>query len=299
MSLPRQILPGVTYAISRRTAQRQMLLRPSRTTNRIVQYVLAVAAKRYGVAVHAAVAMSDHIHLVVTDPGARLPEFMSFFLALVARALNASLGRWESLWDPRPYSAVRLATPDDVVAKVAYALANPVSAGLVRTGRVWPGVWSDPDAIGGPAIEVRRPERFFAEDGALPETAELSFTVPPGFSSAAEFRERVVRTVEECEKEEVAKRGARGFLGVAKVLATKPTARARSREERRGLSPRVAARDRWIRIEAVAELKRFRADHRDALEAYRAKDKNVVFPAGTYLMRVAHGVRCAPAVAFG
>lgn len=32
--------------------------------------------------------------------------------------------------------------------KIAYVLANPVKAGLVRHGRQWPGLWSAPEQIG-------------------------------------------------------------------------------------------------------------------------------------------------------
>jgi hypothetical protein len=53
MTAPRQVLPGTTYLITRRCSQRQFLLRPSDVTNSIFLYVLALAAKRFGVEVHA------------------------------------------------------------------------------------------------------------------------------------------------------------------------------------------------------------------------------------------------------
>jgi len=43
MTAPRQVLPGTTYLVSRRCAQRQFLLKPSRTTNEVFGFVLAVA----------------------------------------------------------------------------------------------------------------------------------------------------------------------------------------------------------------------------------------------------------------
>jgi putative transposase len=42
--------------------------------------------------------MSNHWHGVLTDPDARLPEFLEIFHKLFAKAQNASLGRWEKLW---------------------------------------------------------------------------------------------------------------------------------------------------------------------------------------------------------
>lgn len=293
MTAPRQILPGAVYLLTRRCAQREFLLRPSQTTNDVFGFSLAVAAQRYGIEVHAFCVMSNHYHLVVTDPHARLPEFNRDLNALVARALNASLGRWESFWAPGSYSAVRLVSPQDIVDKTAYVLANPVSAGLVRTGRLWPGPWSDPDRIGAQPVELRRPRHFFAEDGDVPPKATLELSAPRGFASPAEFRGRVLAALAEREKEAEARFGRRGFVGVAGVLEQNPRARPTSVEPRRNLSPRVAARNTWKRIDALLRVKEFVRAYRAAWTARRAGDPGVVFPAGTYLLRVLHGVPCA------
>ena len=132
MSQPRQILPGTTYFVSRRCAQRQFLLRPSRRVNRIFRFCLAVAAKRTGIQLHAYCALSNHYHLVLTDPGGTLPEFMHWFNEYVAKSLNALLGRWEAVWAPGSYSAVRLVDSNAVLNELVYVYTNPVEAGLVR-----------------------------------------------------------------------------------------------------------------------------------------------------------------------
>jgi REP element-mobilizing transposase RayT len=295
MTAPRQILPGKTYLVTRRCFQRYFLLRPSRTTTAIFLYVLALAAARFGVHVHAFCVLSNHFHLVVTDPEARLPAFEQYLDALVARAVNASLGRWESFWAPSSYSAVALASPDDVVAKAAYALANPVAAGLVRRGREWPGLWTAPDQIGNATLTARRPPTFFRAKGYLPESVTLELTIPPGFASPEEFRGRLRAALAELEEEARRKLASEGrtFLGAARVLAQKPSARPAQGEPRRQLSPRVAARDKWKRIEALCRLVEFGRAYREALAAFRAGIRDVVFPAGTYLMRVVHGAPCA------
>jgi REP element-mobilizing transposase RayT len=271
------------------------LLRPSKTTNDVFLFLLAVAARRFGIKVHAFCVMSNHTHLVLTDTEARLPAFHQFLDALVARALNASLGRWEAFWAPNSYSAVKLVSPQDIVDKAAYVLANPASAGLVRSGRLWPGLWSDPNRIGSGALDVQRPEHFFSAKGALPEKAALELTAPPGFASSSDFRDRVVAALARREKE--AERRVRGrFLGVAKVLAQKPTGHPASFEPRRNLNPRVAARNTWKRIEALCRVAAFVREYRLAWAARRAGAVDAVFPAGTYLLRVAPGVPC---VGFG
>lgn len=295
MTAPRQVLPGTTYLVTRRCSQRQLLLRPSASTNAIFLYVLALAARRYGVLVHAFCVLSNHFHLVVTDPDARLPAFEQYLDGLVARAVNSTLGRWESFWAPSTYSAVALQSPADVVNKIAYVLANPVAAGLVSRGADWPGLWSAPDAIGGLPVMARRPSVFFRPNGRLPEAIELPLEPPPGFASPESFRESIrsaLAALEDAARRKLALDG-RGVVGAARVLAQIPRRRALSEEPRRGLRPRVAARDTWKRVEALSRLMDFLREYRDAWKARRAGVLDVVFPAGTYLLRVQHDVRCA------
>ena len=295
MTVPRQILPGTTYLVTRRCSERRFFLRPSRKTIEIFRYVLAVAANRCGILVHAFCVLSNHFHLVVTDPHARLPEFHRILDGLVARAINCSLGRWESFWDPDSYSAVRLETPEDVLAKMIYVLANPVAAGLVRRGREWPGLWSDPSRIGRGAIAVERPKEFFREAGPMPPSAELELHRPPGFESDESFLEALSGGLREAEERAAAdlRREGRPFLGVAGVLAQKPTARPSSGEPRRGLSPTVACRNKWGRIEALLRLAEFVSAYREALAAWRRGVREVLFPPGTWRMRVEHAACCA------
>ncbi len=259
-------------------------------------YLLAVAAERFGIQVHAFCVLSNHYHLVLTDPHARLPAFHQLLDALLARAHNAALGRWETFWAPDSYSAVALSSPDDVVAKAAYVLANPVDAGLVGSGSAWPGPWSAPERIGGTALEVSRPRLFFDPNGGMPENATLRLTTPAGFESAEEFRGALVSALREREDEARMRWRARGgFLGVARVLAQKPTARPAPGEPRRALNPRIAGRDKWKRIEALGRLVEFLRAYRSAWAAKQA-GLVAVFPCGTYHLRVFHDVPC---VGFG
>ncbi len=295
MTAPRQVLPGTTYLVTRRCSQRQLLLRPSTSTNDIFLYVLALAARRYGVRIHAFCVLSNHFHLVVTDPDARLPAFEQYLDALVARAVNSTLGRWESFWAPSSYSAVALESPADVVSKTAYVLANPVAAGLVRRGADWPGLWTAPERIGGLPLPAHRPASFFRASGYLPETVELRLEAPPGFASSEAFREHLrsaLAAVEDGARRRLAS-DRRGVLGAARVLAQDPLGRPASGEPRRQLSPRVASRDTWKRLEALSRLLEFLRAYREAWKARRAGAQDAIFPEGTYLLRLQHGVRCA------
>ncbi|WP_242393430.1 transposase [Anaeromyxobacter oryzisoli] len=297
MTAPRQILEGVTYLVTRRCSERRFFLRPSKDTDAIFRYVLAVAANRYGIQVHAYCVLSNHFHLVVTDPQARLPEFHRYLDGLVARAMNCSLGRWDGFWERNSYSAVKLETDDAVLEKMVYVLANPVAAGLVRRGREWPGLWSDPGLIGGEPIVAERPTVFFRNLGRMPASASLRLCSPPGFSSDDVFAARLREALNEAEDRAASEleQGGRSFLGVARVLAQKPRAHPSSGEPRRGINPRVACRSRWKRIEALQQLKEFGRAYASALAKWRAGLRNTIFPPGTWLMRVQHRARCEAA----
>lgn len=286
------------YLITRRCSERRFFLRPSAAVNAAFLFVLALAARRYGVLIHAFCVLSNHAHLIVTDPAGRLPGFMQYLDSLVARAVNASLGRFESFWaGDGSYSAVEPLDPGDVVAKTAYVLANPVAAGLVRRGAEWPGLWVSPDQIGRATLTAPRPKVFFDPKGYLPESVELALTAPAGFASADEFRRLVTAAVAELERKHQGDLAAQGrkFLGVVRVLAQDPFSSPRRGEPRFELNPRIAARDKWRRIEVLARIKSFGSGYRDAFAAWRAGIRDVVFPAGTYLLRILHGVQVAGA----
>jgi putative transposase len=159
------VIAGKTYLVTRRTAQRQFLLKPCELTNNTFGYILAVAAARYRVLVHAVVVLSNHYHLVVTDPFAELPEFLQYLDSFVARAMNTAYGRWENLWAPGSFSGVTLVAREDVIEKSAYALANPVAAGLVSSGLSGPGCGPRPRPSGAPGAPSSAPTTSSARRG--------------------------------------------------------------------------------------------------------------------------------------
>jgi REP-associated tyrosine transposase len=294
MTAPRQVLEGTTYLVTRRCSERRFFLRPSKMTDAIFLYLLAVAADRYDIQVHAFCVLSNHVHMVVTDPHAHLPDFHRYLDGLAARAMNCFLGRWDGFWERDTYSAVRLETPEAVIEKMVYVLANPVAAGLVRRGQQWPGLWSHPSRIGGEPIVAERLAGFFRKLGRMPASATLQLARPPGFETDAAFVERLSEKLREAEDRAAAELEAEGrsFLGVDRVLAQKPCARPAPGEPRRKLNPRVACRTKWKRIEALQRLKEFGWAYQAALESWRAGVRDVLFPLGTWLMRVQHAARC-------
>ena len=296
MSAPRLIVPGTTYLLGRRCFGRQLLLRPSAKINQIFEFCLAVAAARTGVLVHAHNVLSNHYHLVATDVRGNLPVFMHWLNEYVAKCVNAELGRWESFWTPGSYSAVRLVDREAVLDKLAYVYTNPVEAGLVPRHEEWPGARSLPADLEGGAKWVDRPEGFFRENGSVPARARLGFVLPRAFEGDVAASMAALRAL--VREREIAIRAKRrrmgaGFLGRRRVLEQSPLSRPRRRATRRGLNPRLASRDKWRRIEALQRLKSFLVSYREAWRRFCDGERQVVFPYGTYAMRVRFGVRCA------
>jgi len=75
--------------------------------------------------------MSSHYHAVVVDNCARLPKFLEHFHKLYTKHQNVLRGRWEAFWASEQTSVVELVKQDDVLAKMIYAITNPVTGHLV------------------------------------------------------------------------------------------------------------------------------------------------------------------------
>ena len=196
MTMPRRILPGSFYLVTRRIAQRMFLLRPSDSINAILEYCLAEAAERFNVKVIAFTAMSNHYHAVVYDADAELPRFIERFHKMVAKAVNRHHKRWENLWSSEETCVTRLVTLEDVFDKVVYVLMNPVAAYLVDTVAQWPGA-SSWHRMGRDSKILKRPNVYFRKDGVMPPTAKLVIHTPPGLKgeTEAEWIHRVRREV--------------------------------------------------------------------------------------------------------
>jgi len=278
-------------------SERRFFLRPDREVEQIVGYAAAEAAQRFDIAIHLGVALSNHYHFLVTDRRGRLPGFTQRMNRHIALPINALRGRDEAVWSSDQPSCVRLEEPEDIFGKALYLLANPVSAGLVQQGRMWPGLWTPPkqvlDASGTP---IRRPASYFNPNGLMPATATLRLTVPPGFEhqSRQEWVERLEQALEQREEQarnKVRKQGRR-FVGVAGLLEQDWRAAPKTREVWRKRNPHIAAKRPTTRMAAIERLRTFRAEYAVALERWRGGKRRVRFPAGTYQMRVYFRVSC-------
>jgi putative transposase len=281
--------------VTRRCSQRRFLMRPDGETTNAFLYCLAYAASRTGVGVVFFIACSNHWHGGIVDHQGRLPEFLECFHKLFAKHQNARFGRWENFWASEQTSVVRLVDPEDVLAKAAYAVSNPVKDNLVESASQWVGASSWPAHLDGRALVASRPRHYFRANGPMPDKISLSLTQPPGFEHPDQprFDQMLLREVRRIEREAARRRAQTGaaVLGMIGVLKQRIDGRPASREPRRRLNPRVACRNTWRRIEALTRNRHFLYTYRAARELFLS-GAEAVFPAGCYWLRRFAGVAC-------
>ena len=299
MTQPRLVRPGDTLMITRRTLRRHHLFRPDCAIRQLYLYTLAICARQFGILVHAVTLMSTHEHLIVTDPQGRYPDFLHRLHRLVSLGTKV-LRKWEGpTWDQEPSSVVRLLTHQAVIEKLAYVMANPVQAGLVRHARDWPGITVLPHELGRRSWTLQRPDAYFnRKNRQWSDTIELSLSLPPSLEQ--NYTSDAVRDAVQVELERQ-ERGAQSkikklgwrILGADRIRRLSPYRRAKSFQPLRDRNPTFAVGrgQQTVFFQAVAELRVFRRAYRHALEQWRAGLRSAVFPQGTWCMCRVHGVR--------
>ncbi len=299
MTLPRQVVPGCDYMITRRCSERRFFLRPDDATNNAFLYCLGLAAQRAKVEVNFSVAMSNHHHTGIHDPDGNFPIFTEHFHGLLARCQNARLGRFENFWSSEPTSVVRLVEPNDVLEKMVYAFTNPCAADLVDTVEEWPGVSTYQTALVSGWLVATRPKHFFRNNGGMPDIVTIRIARPRGFDhlSQSEWADLVNERVRTKQAEHRRRRTARSIavLGRARILTQNPFACPKSYAPHFGMNPRVAAKGKWARVETLLRNKGFLAKYRAAFLGHLAGVASVLFPFGTYWMRKFGKVDCETA----
>jgi hypothetical protein len=146
-----------------------------------------------------------------------------------------------------------------------------------------------------------RTKHFFREEGGMPATAVLSIVRPREFAhiTQCEFDALLDERVRQVEQNAASERALsrRSISGRASILSQKWNDRPKDREVRMGLNPRIAARSKWSRIEALLRNRAFKDAYLAARAEFVAGVRDVVFPAGTYWLRRFARAACAPSPA--
>jgi len=303
MTQPRQVVEDRSYMLTRRCSERRFFLRPCKEVEQAFMYCFAVAAQRYQLVAYWIVVMSTHHHDGVRDPLGNYPDFLRYFHSLLARCLNVHLSRWEAFWSTEQSGVVHLGDADAIFDKMIYSLGNPVADHLVDKVCYWPGFSSLRYQLSDKPVVVKRPHWFFDPDGDMPEQAALRFERPPEFAhlSHEQWCDKIRAALAEQERKAAEQRQRTGgkIVGRKAILRRSPYSCPTSCSERRALRPQVATKNKRRRIELLKALEHFRSSYRQAFDRRRGGNTDVLFPFGTFKLRVQGLVCCAPAPAPG
>jgi putative transposase len=137
--LPRLTLAHQPHHVIQRGNNRQPIFAGSADYQRLLG-LLEEASKKFDVAVHAYVLMSNHFHLLTTPQTADgLPKMMQAVGRSYVRYVNDSQGRSGTLWEGR-YKSTLIQTDRYLLACMVYIDLNPVRAGLVTAPQDY--LWS-------------------------------------------------------------------------------------------------------------------------------------------------------------
>jgi hypothetical protein len=286
MTLARPVFPGQFLIIQRRCTQRQFLLRPDDETNNAFTYLLAEASQRFGVDIILSQMMSNHHHTAAYDRNGNHVEFREHFHKLMAKSQNALRGRWENLWSTEEPCIIETVAAEDLLNQLVYIATNPVNDGLVEKVHHWPGPKFVHALMSGRAIKATRPRHFFRGDGPMPDHVELRLGLPDDFPAQAEFLAELENRIAEVENQCALQRmqSGRRVMGRRCILRQSWRDTPSSREPRRNLRPRVAARNKLERIATLRRNKEWQVEYRSARLQWLA-GFDVEFPFGTYWLR--------------
>jgi len=323
MTLPVPIVEGF-YFVTRRTHGGTFRLRPSRFTNELLRYLIAVAAVKYDVQVIAFCAMANHWHAVIYDKHANHRRFVQFVNALVARALNHRHKIRDTVWSGSRNPPVLLADADALVRKIVYVIANSVNSFLTDKASDWPGFVTLPKCLASYLPSLERPAGLFRLDGELPESARLRLYLPKcsglsqilgGRVTADSFRTYIAQRVRQREKKLRAERREKRIKlpGREQLLEVSPFASPRELKfpvlsmtdegKSRRIAPRVATRNVQLRTRLLHWFSEFLRTYqatrekwitRVGTDRYEMRGPPPLFPYGTNDLRTTLGVRCKP-----
>ncbi|MCP3996617.1 MAG: hypothetical protein GY722_16400 [bacterium] len=154
---PRYLPPGWSVEVTTRTICGFYLLPATPHFARVMVGILARAQEKYPVKVHAAVAASNHYHLILTpDDADQLGDFMEYVNGNLARETNHLLDEWSGpVWTDRFHHIPISPEPEALVERLRYVLSNTIKENLVARIRDWEGLHDPGCRSGGLSLQHR------------------------------------------------------------------------------------------------------------------------------------------------
>ncbi len=171
--LARLTLPDYPHHIIQRGNNRQPIFATPADYRRLLD-ILEDNAKKFEVAMHAYVLMSNHLHLLATPKTAEgLPLMMQALGRSYVRYFNATQQRSGTLWEGR-YKSTLIQSERYLLACMAYLDLNPVRAGIAARAQDYP--WSSHGHyIGLRTDRLITPHALFWDLGNTPFAREAAY----------------------------------------------------------------------------------------------------------------------------
>lgn len=308
MTASRIIVPGATIAVTKRCAQRKAFLGPWHPeVSRIYAFAMARAQEKYNVEVHHATLPVNHVHASVTATENNLPLFIAAAHGDASKGIGTLLARNRydtpgEIFDARKPHYTRLMDAEAQATRLTYDNLNPVTAGLVARPEDMPGQLFTFNTWLKGYIDVPKPSVYFGR--REPDVRRLIVTPPPllylAFGGDIEkivyhmnrLTDEGVRVVRNARK--------RPPMGAREVRRIHPWGEPKTLCSDSGQPNETFA---WGARNAVTrernilckkEVRGFRRQRNESLEAWRGGDREVSFPYGTYAMVAVHSANVKP-----
>lgn len=171
--MPRFFAPGLPLHVIQRGNDRQPIF-GGRDDVMFYRNCLARAARDRGVAIHAYVFMTNHVHLLAT-PGlaGSMPKMMQSIGRIYVQYFNSTYRRTGTLWEGR-YKAAIVDDERYLLTCMRYIELNPVRAQMVVSPSEFP--WSSFSANAwGMADDLVEPHAIYHQLGPSPEARRAAY----------------------------------------------------------------------------------------------------------------------------
>jgi putative transposase len=171
--LPRLTLAGYPHHIIQRGNNRQAIF-ASASDYEVLLGLMEEYARKFKVAVHSYVLMTNHFHLLATPQDAEgIPQMMQALGRSYVRRFNNSQSRTGTLWEGR-YKSTLIQAERYLLACMVYIDLNPVRAGLVADPGDYP--WSSHlHHVGRRVDKLVAPHPLYWELGNTPFAREHAY----------------------------------------------------------------------------------------------------------------------------
>jgi hypothetical protein len=232
---------------------------------------------------------------LLRDEHGNYPAFLQHLDRMLSIKLGLHWDRTETTWAVEQANVVHCVEAHDRFRALLYVTTNPINENQVEHVHDWPGASSLSLMLSERTVTVKRPERFFKDSSKMPAEVELRCVRPEGFENLShdEWVEKLENAIASAEQSARAQRLEEGkrVLGRKTVLRAKHTDTPKTVLPRARVKPCLACKNPERRELEWEAIRTFRAKYRAMLEKLVAKVADVLFPAGTYRLRLL-GVPC-------